>query len=196
MNFAVTDPRTILRRRSFSVAEIGRMFDTGILGEDEKIELIEGDIVVLPFNRIAHERIKNKLGMKTVGCAPDSIVAAIATTLQLADNVLVHPDIAIFSRRVFSEAGDDYFVRPRAADVDLVIEVGETTLEHDRVVKARLYSRFGLREYWVIDAHERVTRVHKQPRDDGWASIVERGPEQTLTIPALPGFSIRLGDIE
>jgi Uma2 family endonuclease len=53
-----------------------------------------------------------------------------------------------------------------------------------------------VREYWVIDADEQITWVHTDPRDDTWSSVVERGPKDELTTAALPGFAIRLGDIE
>ena len=77
----------------------------------------------------------------------------------------------------------------------LLIEIAVSRLAFDRNVKARLYARHGIREYWVIDATERVTWVHTGPAGEGWTSIVERGPQETLTTDALPGFSIRLADI-
>jgi Uma2 family endonuclease len=77
----------------------------------------------------------------------------------------------------------------------LLIEVAVSSLAFDRRVKARLYARHGIRDYWVIDANERVTWVHTGPSGDGWTSIVERGPRDVLATDALPGFSIRLVDI-
>jgi Uma2 family endonuclease len=65
----------------------------------------------------------------------------------------------------------------------------------DRGVKARLYARHGFREFWVIDADTRVTWVYTGPSGETWSSIVERGPQDVLTTPAVPGFAIRLADI-
>lgn len=77
----------------------------------------------------------------------------------------------------------------------MVIEISATTRDYDGGVKARLYSRFGIPELWVIDPYERITWVHTGPNDGKWSSIAERGPKDALTTPALPGFSIRLGEI-
>jgi Uma2 family endonuclease len=79
--------------------------------------------------------------------------------------------------------------------VRLLIEVAASTRAYDRGVKARLYARYGVREYWVIDANERITWVHTGPSGETWSSIVERGPEEELTTLAVPNFSIRLADI-
>jgi hypothetical protein len=53
-----------------------------------------------------------------------------------------------------------------------------------------------VREYWVIDANERVTWVHTEPRSGRWSSIAKRGPQDAFTTPALPGFSIRVEEID
>jgi Uma2 family endonuclease len=58
-----------------------------------------------------------------------------------------------------------------------------------------LYAKLGVQEFWVIDANERRTFVHTGPTADGWSSILERGPDEVLTTPALPGFAFKLGDI-
>jgi Uma2 family endonuclease len=195
MNAATTKAAEGFSRRAFNVDDISRMIEAGILREDEKFELIEGDIVMVSPKPIAHELIKNTLGMAFVRLAPDTVVAAIATTLQLSDYILVDPDIAIFANRVFKAAGANYFAQPSPPDIDLVVEIAATSLAFDRSVKARLYARFGIREFWLIDAYERITWVYTCPNDDEWSSIIEHGPHDVLTTPALPGFSIRLGDI-
>jgi len=85
----------------------------------------------------------------------------------------------------------------RRGDCLLVIEVAVSSLNYDKKTKARLYAALGVREFWVVDANERISWVHTGPRDDGsWSSIVEHGPEEILTTPALPGFSISLADIQ
>jgi Uma2 family endonuclease len=172
------------------------MLEAGILREDERVELIEGDLVVLEPKPIGHELIKSLLGTKFVRDVSDGLIAGIATTLQLADDVLVDPDIAIFAERVFRESSPSYFARPRPGEILLVIEIAATTLDYDRVVKGRLYSRFGIPEFWLIDPYERITWVHSGPSNGTWASIVEHGPSDALSTRALPGVSIRLGEIE
>jgi Uma2 family endonuclease len=156
--------------------------------------LIEGDLVVMAATPVAHDGIKNALAMALAKSVPDGVFVAIACTLQLAKDILVEPDIAVISRTVYA-AERKTFARPRPEDVPLLIEIAASSLTYDRGVKARLYARHGIREFWVIDADKRVTFVHTGPSGETWSSIVERGPQDALTTPAVPGFSIRLADI-
>jgi Uma2 family endonuclease len=75
------------------------------------------------------------------------------------------------------------------------VEIAASRMNYDRGVKARLYARHGIQEFWVIDANERVTWVHTGPQGDGWSWIAERAPDETLTTAALPGFPIQLSSI-
>jgi Uma2 family endonuclease len=74
-------------------------------------------------------------------------------------------------------------------------KVAVTSLAYDRNLKARLYARHGVNELWVIDAERRRTFVHSSPAPAGWRTIVERSSDEALALPALPGFSARLGSI-
>ncbi len=194
MNVAITRAAEGFPRRAFTVDDISRMIEAGVIGEDENFELIEGDLVVMAAKHVAHDGIKNALNMALVRSAPDGVLVAIECTLQLAKDVLVEPDIAVVSQTLYA-ADPKSFARPGPEDVRLLIEVAASSLTYDRGVKARLYARHGIREFWVIDANERVTFVHTGPNGETWSSIVERGPRDALTTPALPGFSIRLADI-
>jgi Uma2 family endonuclease len=77
----------------------------------------------------------------------------------------------------------------------LAIEVTASSLAYDRGLKSRLYARHRVQEFWVIDANEHITWIHTRPSVENWSSIVQRGPQETLTTPAVPNFSIRLGAI-
>ena len=118
----------------------------------------------------------------------------VESTLQLADDILVEPDLSIVSRDIYRGPARN-FAQPRPSDVLLLIEIAISSMTYDRKVRAALYARYGIHEFWVIDGDRRVTWVHTGASGDGWASIVERGPGDPLTTPALPGFSIRLKDI-
>ena len=194
MNVAVTRAAEGFPRRAFTVDDISRMMEAGVLGEDENFELIEGDLVVVAAKHVGHDGIKNELSMRLAKSAPDGVFIAIECSLQLANDVLVEPDIAVISRAIYA-AERKTFARPRPEDVPLLIEIAASSLAFDRGVKARLYARHGIRELWVIDADKRITFVHTGPSGETWSSIVERGPRDVLTTPAVPGFSIRLADI-
>jgi Uma2 family endonuclease len=93
---------------------------------------------------------------------------------------------------VKSDAG---FVSVQQDGCSLIIEVSVSSLSYDKGRKAALYARLGVREFWVIDANERRAFIHTGPAGDGWSSLVERGPDDVLTTPALPGFAFKLGNI-
>jgi Uma2 family endonuclease len=194
MNVAITRAAEGFPRRAFTVDDIGRMMEAGVIGEDENFELIEGDLVVMAAKHVGHDRIKNALNMALARSAPAGVFIAIECTLQLAKDILVEPDIAVVSQSVYA-SDKKCFARPRPEDVPLLIEIAASSLAYDRGVKVRLYARHGIREFWVIDANERITWVHTSPSGDTWSSVVERGQQDVLTTPAVPGFSIRLADI-
>src|SRR5713101_3456070 len=179
MNIALARAADGLPRRAFTVEDIRRMIEAGVIGEDERFELIEGDLVMMSAKHVGHDRIKHVLNMALVRAAPAGVLVGIEATLQLARDVLVEPDVTVISSSVYN-VDPKTFAQPRAEDVLLLIEVAASSLTYDRRVKARLYARHGIREFWVIDANEGVTWIHTGPSGDGWSSIVERGPNETL----------------
>jgi Uma2 family endonuclease len=195
MNVAATTAAEGFPRRAFTVDDIARMIDAGIIGEDEKFELIEGEIVMSAAKGFARERIKSALNIAIVRALPEHLTMGVETTLRLTNTIMLEPDIAVFPKELFRKSS------VRFAELDpgqaaLVIEVAASSLAYDKGLKARLYARHRVKEFWVVDANAGVTWVHTGPSGDGWSSIVERGPDEVLTTPALPGFSIRLGEID
>jgi len=175
-------------RRSFTVAEILRMQDAGIISEDENFELIEGEIVPMQAKPHAHERIKIALNIAIARVLPSHLWMGVESTIYLSPNTFVEPDLSLFPNGLTLED-------VKGRDILLAIEVAATSLAYDRGLKAQLYARYGFNELWVIDAARRVTFVHQGPQGERWRSIAERGPDEALIIAALPGFSIRLATI-
>jgi Uma2 family endonuclease len=195
MNVAITRAAEGFPRRAFTVDDVRRMIDAHIIGEDEKFELIEGEIVMMASKGIAHERIKSALNVAIVRALPESLTVGVEITLRLTDTVMLEPDIAVFPKTLFSRS-ESGFAQLNPGEARLVIEIAASSLAYDRGLKARLYARHGVQELWVIDANERTAWVHTGPNGDAWSSIAERGPNETLTTPSLPGFSVRLTEID
>jgi len=195
MNVAVTTAAEGFPRRAFTVDDISRMIEAGIIREDEKFELIEGEVVMMASKGIAHERIKSALIVAIVRALPDDLTIGVETTLRLTDTTMLEPDIAVFPKVLFrrSTAG---FAQLNPEEARLVIEVANTSLAYDKVLKAPLYVRQRVKEYWVVDANERITWVHTGPSGNEWSSIVKIGPDEALTTPSLPDFSIKLSQID
>jgi Uma2 family endonuclease len=189
-NIAEDDPF----RRPFAVADISRMIDAGILTEDERIELVRGDLIVMASKKYAHELIKSAIIRALVPAAPRDVHIGVEMTIEFSDDTLLEPDLVVFPVSCLRES-DFEFARLNHGECLLVIEVAASSLRYDKNTKAPLYAAFGVHEYWVIDAHERITWIHTGPSADGWSSVVKRGPSETLTTSAVPGFAIRLDQI-
>jgi Uma2 family endonuclease len=175
-------------RRSFTVAEILRMQDAGILSEDEDFELIEGEIVPMHAKTHMHELIKSSLNISIVRALPAHLWLGVETTIYLSANTFVEPDLVIYPRGIKLED-------VKGSDILLAIEVAVTSLAYDRGLKARLYALHGVNELWVIDAERRRAFVYREPGPAGWRTMAERGRDEALTLAALPGFSAELGAI-
>jgi Uma2 family endonuclease len=195
MNVAVTTAAEGFPRRAFTVEDISRMIDAGIIHEDEKFELIEGEIVMMAAKGIVHERIKSALLIAVARALPDDLTMGVEVTLRLTDTIMLEPDIAVFPKGVFKKSSAG-FAQLDPGEARLVIEVAVSSLAYDKGLKARLYARHRVQEFWVVDANERTTWVHTGPNGDGWSSIVKCGPQDALTTSALPSFSIKLGEID
>jgi Uma2 family endonuclease len=83
---------------------------------------------------------------------------------------------------------------PRSEDVDLVVEVADSTLSFDRGIKARLYARAGIADYWVLDINGRRMIVHRDPRDGRYQSVVAYGIDESISPLAAPGAALRVRD--
>ena len=190
MNIAVTRAAEGFSRRAFTVAEILRMVEAGIIAEDENIELIEGELVPMSPKGNQHEVIKLALVRILARQAPDDLRLGVETTVYLDDWTFVEPDLCLYPKRILPED-------VRGSDIILAIEVAGSSLGYDRKLKARLYARHGIREFWVIDTRKRVTWVHKEPRDDGsWGDLQSRPADAELIPDALPGLRIVLATLD
>jgi Uma2 family endonuclease len=182
-------------RRAFTAEDIGRMVDAGVISEDERIELIEGEIVVMSAKGYAHDLIKNALNLAIARVLPPSMNMGVEMTIQFADAMILEPDLVVFERASLIKS-DANFSHIRSGNLRLAIEVAASSLAYDKGLKARLYARHRVQEFWVIDANQRITWIHREPSDEGWSSITEYGSSETLTTPALPGLAIKLSEIE
>ena len=142
------------------------MIEAGVIGEDERFELIEGEIVMMAAKGIAHERIKSALNIAIVRALPDDLTVGVETTLRLTNMVMLEPDIAVFPKGLFQKSSKG-FAQLDPGEACLVIEVAASSLAYDMGLKARLYARHRVKEFWVADANERITWVHTGPIGEG-----------------------------
>jgi Uma2 family endonuclease len=189
MNVMVTQGAEDLPRRLFTVEDAFRMTETGIIGPDEKLELIEGEFVQVNSKNNFHQNVQNRLTKLLVRLVPDELAVGIEPTLTLDDFTFVEPDIVIYR---YSEAP-----RLTADRAMLVIEVSDSSLGFDLGRKADLMARAGIAEYWVINAQALEVTIHREPRADGYGHIrrLSKAEPLTPTHPDLAAVSLRLADL-
>ena len=174
-------------RRAFTFDDVKRMIDAGILDEDDRFELIEGEIVWMQAKNFPHERIKLALNRALSRALPDNLQLGVETTAYLASITFVDPDLTIFPMMNTEEV--------RGPDILLAIEVADTSLAKDLKLKAGVYAKYGVRELWVIDARKLVTHVFRPPVEGVWTFRGKISGKEPLTHGSAPGFSMRLGEI-
>ena len=150
-------------RHLISVDAFHRMVETGILGHQDRVELIDGEIIDMSPIGVLHAAIVDVLVRHFGRRAGESVFVRCQNPLRLDNISEPEPDIAILRPRA------DFYMtaHPGAADVLLVIEVADTSLAYDLGTKVPLYARHGIPEVWVIDAATRQTRVFRRPVGSG-----------------------------
>lgn len=180
-----------LLRRRFSIEEYHRMGPAGILSEDDRVELIEGQIVVMPPIGSAHAGKLNRLGrLFTVGLGQRAIIA-IQNPIALPADTEPQPDLAILRPRT------DFYERshPRPEDVLLLVEIAEASLEYDRTVKVPLYARAGLPEVWIVDLAAESLEIYQEPREGRYRRVQALTRGQSLAPQAFPDLLVSTDEI-
>lgn len=178
-----------LPRRRWSVAEIEAFVASGLIDEDERFELIGGEIVPMSPKGIRHEVIKNVLIRYWARLVPDDIGFAVETTFRMSEDSFVEPDI-VFFKSADGIAG----LNPGTAL--LAVEVADSSLSYDLKRKARLYANFGVREVWVIEAKTLITHVHARPGIEGYGDIRPVDPATPLVPNFAPTLAVALGALD
>ena len=152
------------------------MVKTGILGEDERVELVEGVLVQMgPEGRPHVATIRELTGRLSHHYPWPQYQLQVQATQPLTDHRLRIPDL-IVARRVLGD-----WLAP--ADVLLFIEVAETSHAQDTGAKAREYAEWGVPVYWVVDLKERQVFVYDNPGDGVYGTPAVLGEDQELTLP-------------
>lgn len=146
-------------RRFFTVDEYHRMGEVGILSENDRIELIEGEILQMSPIGSRHAACVKRLTKIFTTRLGDQAIVSVQDPVVLGDFSEPEPDIAILKPR------DDFYDQalPNATDVLLVIEVADTTIEYDREIKLPAYARAGIPETWICDLRTEVVNAHRDP---------------------------------
>src|SRR5262245_28806885 len=150
-----------IQRWQFTVADYARMRETGILSEDDRVELIDGE--VRPMSPIGplHAAIVNRLNRLISQQLGATAIVSIQNPIQLNDYSEPQPDLAVLHPH------DDFYAHahPHATDTYLVVEVADTSIDYDREEKLPRYAEAGIPEVWLIVVDSHTIEQHTQPRN-------------------------------
>ena len=183
-----TMPGELMTRHRLTVADYHQMAESGILGSDDRVELIAGEVLDMSPIGSLHAALVRALARWLTDSAGPRAIVAVKDPIHLDDSSEPQPDIALLTPR------PDYYAaaHPGPADTLLIVEVAESSLAYDLSVKVSLYARHGIPEVWVIDATTRNTHRFRGPRTEGYAEQGMIPPEEPLTCLALPGATTTL----
>jgi Uma2 family endonuclease len=181
-----------LRRRRFTLDEYHRMGETGILGEDDRVELIEGEIIEMtPIGSLhaaivarIHHLFSTRLGDRAVVWSQNPLLLARCQSEPEPDVMLLAP------RSDFYAAG-----HPEPPDVRLLVEVADSSLPYDRRTKFPLYARSGIAEAWLIDLDAGRLEIHRDPSDAGYGNIRIPRPGESFAPATFPDLGLTLRDL-
>jgi Uma2 family endonuclease len=193
MNVSVTPRLTRaaegLWRRSFTVAEVEAMVEAGIMEEDERVELIGGELVPMSPKGNHHEVVKTALLRRWLRAAPDDIEVTSETTFRLAADTYLEPDLVVYPGAVGLPG-------IKGPNVLLVVEIADSSKRYDMGRKAELYASFGVRELWVIDAVTLTTRAFRVPSATGYAQTRDVAISERLVPEFAPvEFALALSEL-
>ena len=179
-----------LPRRRFTVAEVEAMVEAGVMDEDERVELIGGELVPMSPKGSRHEVIKMALNDAWSRRRPEDCRLAPETTFRLSADTYLEPDFVIFDRATG-------LTGIKGENVLLVVEIADTSRRYDMGRKAKLYASFGVRELWVIDAVKMTTRVFRSPTAKGYGETRDYSASETVApIVAPQEFALSLDQLE
>lgn len=174
-------------RRLFTSAEYHAMAEAGILSEDERVELIAGEIVRMAPIGSRHAGCVKRLnrGLSPLG---DRALISVQDPIALGPSQEPEPDLSILRPRE-----DDYTrSHPTPAEILLVIEVADFSLGYDRDVKIPLYARAGIPEAWLVNLLQREILMYRNPSENGYREVRTFRPGDRLSPQAFPDFELRV----
>jgi Uma2 family endonuclease len=175
-------------KHRISVAELTRMATAGVFHEDARIELIDGELYDMAPIGSSHAGTVDYLAQVLNTRLAGRAIVRVQNPIVLGDLSAPQPDLALLHPRA------DFYrsAHPTAADTHLVIEVAESSLDHDRNTKIPLYARHGIREAWLVDLEARRLLRFTEPGPTGYRRQDPVTALNRMQLSAFPGIVLDL----
>jgi Uma2 family endonuclease len=178
-------------KRLFTVDEFHRMGEARVFGEDDRVELIDGEVMKMTPIGPRHASCVRRLIAILSPLVGDAAIVDVQNPLPLNARAEPQPDVVLLKPRV------DFYrqAHPGPSDVLLVIEVADTSAEYDRILKAPQYARAGIAELWVVNLAEALVEVYRQPTGGEYGEHLAVGPGSSLRLPGLGSRQVAVDDV-
>lgn len=180
-----------IARRHFNIAEYYKMAAAGVFSEDDRVELIEGEIIEMNPIGSRHAACVGRLTKMLERLAGDRAIVWVQNPVQVSDYSEPLPDVALLKRR------DDFYAQanPQPSDVLLIIEVADSSVEYDRDIKMTLYARAGIPEVWLVNLPKETVEIYARPLGGEYREIrlVKRG--ESLSAKSIPNLTVDAGAV-
>jgi Uma2 family endonuclease len=177
----------VLSTYRFTVDEYHRLGEAGILGEDDRVELLDGDLITMAPIGGQHRTLVDSLNLLFASRAEENRYRiGIQNPIFLGPYSEPQPDIVLYDSSVLGR-------HPRPNEIFLLAEVADTSLSYDLGPKLEAYARAGIREVWVIDAIRRRVLVHRQPDQDSYQTKLDVTADGAVTVEAFPDITLPVG---
>ncbi len=180
-----------IQKYYFSVDDYYRMADAGLFPIDARVELIEGEVIEMSPIGNRHAACVDRLNALLNRNLKENVIVRVQGPIHLNDFSEPQPDIALLKPR------DDFYSRshPTPADVLLIIEVADTSVDYDRRVKLPLYARAGIPETWLMVLSKDFIEVHSQPVNGKYQKVQRLKRGRRLVSPTIAGLSFNVADL-
>jgi Uma2 family endonuclease len=167
------------------------MAAAGILTEDDRVELIDGEIIQMPPIGSRHAACVGRLDRLFASQVGDAAQVRVQNPVRLNDQAEPEPDLALVKPRT------DFYAlaHPRPEDVLLIVEVADTSAGYDRSVKGPLYARAGIAEMWLVDLEGERIDVLRDPTPEGYRTAQPYQRDDRIAIDALPQIEVAVDAI-
>ena len=182
MTSPIAAQRQAPAKHRLTASEFRRMAEAGILREDDRIELIEGELIDMAPIGSNHASVVARLNAWLAAAAGGRFIVFPQNPVSLSAHSEPQPDLALLEPR------DDYYraALPTAGDVFLLIEVADTTLDYDSTTKIPLYARAGIAEVWLVNLRDQAVEVFREPTAQGYGRVTRIERDQRVASQAFP----------
>ncbi len=149
-----------LERKLFTVQDYHKMRDADILTSEDRVELINGEIIPMSPIKSKHASVVDFFNKKCMLALHSEAIIRVQNPVEINDLSELEPDVAIVKKH----PNHYRFQHPKAEDVLLLIEVSDSTLAKDQTVKLALYANANIPEYWIINIPEQQVEVYTKPK--------------------------------